>query len=417
MRILIHGINFPPELIGIGKYSGEMAEWFAAQGHEVRVVTAQPYYPHWRIANGFSAWRYQKDASPTPFPLQNKAGYLVVYRCPLWVPSKLSGLKRLLHLASFALSSFPVMMRQVFWHPDVVLVVVPPLFCAPQAWLVARLSGGKAWLHIQDFEVDTSFDLGILRARWLKRWVLIAERLLKHRFDGVSTISVKMLERLEGKGVASDRAVVFPNWVDLGEIRPLATAGEFRGKLGLLPNQVVALYSGNMGEKQGLEIVLEAAAKLQGNSLIRFVMCGDGAAKKRLVEQYGGLPNVLWLPLQPLDMLNELLNIADIHLLPQRGEVADLGMPSKLLGMLASGRPVLASTLADTQISGVVSRCGVVTPQGDVDAFSGALLDLAGDPVNREKLGMAGRLIAEKHFSKEAILRKFEQELEKALHL
>ena len=299
MRILIHGINFPPELIGIGKYSGEMAEWLAAQGHEVRVVTAQPYYPQWQVAKGFVEWHYRKNVYPhTPLCRKNK-GSLVVHRCPLWIPSKPSGLKRLLHLASFALSSFPIMLSQIFWRPNIVLVVAPPLFCAPQAWLVARLSGSKAWLHIQDFEVDTSFDLGVLRARWMKRWVLIAERLLIQRFDRVSTISAKMLGRLYNKGVASDRAVIFPNWVDLDEICPLATENELRGRLGILPNQVIALYSGNMGKKQGLEIVLEAAAKLQENPAILFVMCGDGAAKLRLKKKYAGLLNVMWLPCSP----------------------------------------------------------------------------------------------------------------------
>ncbi|MGZ8158691.1 MAG: WcaI family glycosyltransferase [Methylobacter sp.] len=408
MKILIHGINFSPELTGIGKYSGEMAEGLAAQGHEVRVVTAPPYYPQWRIGDGYAnGWQVEGPYVRN----RDERGGLTVYRCPLWVPSKPSGLKRLLHLIGFALSSFPIMFRLVFWRADVVLVVEPPFFCAPQAWLVARLSGAKAWLHIQDFEVDAAFELGILRADWLKRWVLVGERLLVRRFDRVSTISAKMLERLAGKGVAPDRAVLFPNWVDLGEIYPLAAESGFRRRLGLLPNQVVALYSGNMGEKQGLEIVLEAAAKLQENSVIRFVLCGDGAARLRLQEKYAGLANVVWLPLQPLEMLNELLNTADVHLLPQRGDIADLVMPSKLLGMLATGRPVLTTARADTQVGGIVSQCGAVARSDNACAFLDALISLADDPVQRKRLGMIGRQIAEKQFSKETVLRKFEQEL------
>lgn len=408
MKILIHGINFSPELIGIGKYSSEMAEWLVAQGHEVRVVTAPPYYPHWQIGEGYAnRWRRERMRQPP-----DRKG-LTVYRCPLWVPGKLSGLKRLLHLVSFALSSFPVMLRQVFWRPDVVLVVEPPFFCAPQAWLVARLSGAKAWLHIQDFEVDMAFDLGILRADWLKQVVLIAERLILRRFDRVSTISFKMMERLGKKGIADERSILFPNWVDLGEIHPLASGSELRSRWGLLPNQVVALYSGNMGEKQGLEIVLEAAAKLGENPDVRFVLCGDGAAKGRLQEKYADLSNVLWLPLQPLEIFNELLNMADVHLLPQRADVADLVMPSKLLGMLASGRPVLAAAHVDTQVGAIVSQCGVVSIPDNAEAFSGILKLLADDPLERSILGQAGRRIAEQHFSKEVVLRKFEQELKR----
>jgi colanic acid biosynthesis glycosyl transferase WcaI len=268
MRILIHGINFSPELTGIGKYSGEMAEWLAAQGHEVRVVTAPPYYPQWKVADGYvNGWRTQECRSgfnPTDVrrdssrPALNN-GSLVVYRCPLWVPSRPSGLKRLLHLASFALSSFPIMLRQIFWRPDVVWVVEPPLFCAPQAWLVARLSGAKAWLHIQDYEVDAAFELGLLKGALLRRFVSASERWLMRRFDRVSTISQRMLDRALTKGVATERAVLFPNWVEIKQeqgarYKEQADTRGYRTELGIAADTVVALYSGNMGGKQGLEI-------------------------------------------------------------------------------------------------------------------------------------------------------------------
>ena len=401
MKILIHGINFSPELVGIGKYSGEMAEWLAKAGHEVRVVTAPPYYPQWRLNDGYAnGWSVDKG--------QRKG--LTVYRCPLWVPSRPSGLKRLLHLASFAISSFPVMVSQIFWRPDAVLVVEPPFFCVPQTWLVARLSGAKAWLHIQDFEIDAAFDLGILRAGRMKDWVLSLELFWLRRFDRVSTISVKMLEKLGRKGIASDRIVFFPNWVDPAEIYPMAESS-FRKEMGFLPGQFVALYSGNMGEKQGLEVVLDAAARLRGDADIRFVLCGDGAARLRLQKKYADLPNIIWLPLQPVELLNNLLNMADVHLLPQRDDVADLVMPSKLLGMLASGRPVLTTATIKTQVGDLVFRCGIVSSATDACAFSDALQMLASAPEERKKLGIAGRAIAESQFSKDVVLGKFEQEL------
>ncbi len=414
MRILIHSINFFPELTGIGKYAGELAEWLVAQGHDVRIVTAPPYYPQWRVAEGYANKWYKEAVKLSNQLCKEKSGTLMVYRCPLWVPSKLSGLKRLLHLASFALSSFPIMLRQVFWQPNVVLVVEPPLFCAPQAWLVARLSGAKAWLHIQDFEVDAAFDLGILQACWLKRWVLLSERYLMRRFDRVSTISVKMQERLGLKDMIADRMVLFPNWVDLAEIYPLTIANAFRHQLGLSTQHVVVLYSGNMGEKQGLEIILDAAAKLQQHKEIHFVLCGDGVTKSRLQANYADLTNVLWLPLQPLDKLNELLNMADVHLLPQRGDVADLVMPSKLLGMLASGRPVISTAASNTQVGSIVSKCGILTSGEGIEAidqFVDALLQLAVNPNERIRLGRIGRFIAENTFSKAFVLNQFEQEL------
>lgn len=413
MKILIHGINFSPELIGIGKYSGDMAEWLVKQGHEVRVVTALPYYPHWKIDQNYTnGWFKEEIIAPSSSDGAPK-GSLVIYRCPLWVPSKLSGAKRLIHLASFAMSSSIIMFRQIFWKPDSILVIKPSLFCAPQAWLAARLSGAKAWLHIQDFEIDVAFELGMLRAEWLKRGILMAERLLLCRFDRVSTISCKMLEKLDNKGVTPDKAFLFPNWVDLAEIYPLPRLSKFRTELGILPEQTVVLYSGNIGEKVGLEIVLEAAAMLRENSEILFVLCGDGAARLRLQQEYTDLTNVMWLPLQPVEALNELLNLADIHLLPQRKDVADLVMPSKLLGMLASGRPVLTTACADSQIGGIVSQCGVLARSDATDAFLEALASLMADADQRQRLGTIGRQIAENHFSKEAVLKNFEHELKR----
>ncbi len=401
MRILLVGINYAPELTGIGKYSSEMAEWLAAAGHQVRAVTAPPYYPEWRVVEGYAPWRYSTEV---------RAG-VAVWRCPLWVPAKPSGVKRILHLTSFALSSLPVILRQMFWRPDVVLAIEPPLLCAPAAWFCARLTGAKAWLHIQDFEVDAAFELGILRAAWLRRMVSLLEAWLMRRFDRVSSISPNMVRRLTLKTVSADRAVLYPNWVDTTAIFPMNTPGVMRRQLGIAPESIVALYSGNMGEKQGLEIVLEAASRLAGESNIKFVLCGDGAARERLQQKYAGLLNVLWLPLQPLEKLNDLLNMANIHLLPQRSGAEDLVMPSKLTGMLASGRPVVATASKDTQIERVVQACGIVVEPGNIEAFSDAILRLARAPETCAALGGQARQYALEHWDRERVMKEFDRQL------
>jgi colanic acid biosynthesis glycosyl transferase WcaI len=427
VRILIHGINYSPELTGIGKYTGEMAEWLAVRGHEVRVITAPPYYPEWKIGAGYrNGWRREVGKVGSPClcadrndkitdrhgALASHKESLKVYRCPLWVPAKPSGLKRLIHLASFALSSFPVMLRQIFWLPDVVWVVEPPLFCAPQSWLVAQLCGARAWLHVQDFEVDAAFDLGIIKAGWFKRFVLASECWLMRRFDCVSTISTGMLGKLIAKGVASDKAFLFPNWVDVESIRPDVDAGKvMRACLGLPMNSRVALYSGNMGEKQGLEYVVEAARLLADKPDLVFVLCGDGAARQRLQQAAERLPNVRWLPLQPLEKLNGLLNMVDVHLLPQKRGVADLVMPSKLTGIFASGRPVIAMAEQGTTVFEVVSSRGVVVPPEDSRALAEAINGLMVDEVERERLGAAGRQFAVETLGREAILQAFEKKL------
>jgi colanic acid biosynthesis glycosyl transferase WcaI len=420
MKILVYSLNYYPELTGVGKYTGEMARWLAVLGHDVRVVSAPPYYPDWKVSKGFSASMYRKDTCivERSSSASKNTGTLVVYRCPLWIPRRLSGLTRLLHLGSFAITSLPVMLGHVFWRPDWVWVVEPPLFCAPGALLSSRLCGAKAWLHVQDFEVDAAFDLGMLDGRFLRRIVLAAERWLLRRFDRVSTISERMLVRLDSKGLATEKRVLFPNWVDTDQIFPMddlsseSSRGHgLRQELGLSDDAVVALYSGNMGQKQGLEIVIEAARRLGTSESIYFVMCGQGAAFERLHTMAEGLKNVMWLPLQPVERLNELLNLADIHLLPQRADAADLVMPSKLTGMLSSGRPVVATAAEGTEVWSVVEGRGINTPPGDVSAFAEAIKVLADDKAQRSVLGEAGRLYAVEHLNRDAVLGRFEEEL------
>jgi colanic acid biosynthesis glycosyl transferase WcaI len=421
VKIVIHGINYAPELTGTGKYSGEMAEWLASRAHDVRVVTAPPYYPQWQVGQGYAAYQYKKEVCraslacashvPGESGRNDECGKLVVYRCPLWIPSKQSGLRRIIHLASFALSSFPVMLAQVFRRPDIVLVVEPPLFCSPAAILAARLAGGKAILHVQDFEVDAAFDMGLLRSQWLRRAVLTVERWLLRRFDKVSTISGRMLQRLDSKGVAADKQMLFPNWVDIDLIHPMRDTSPFRDELAIERGDVVLLYSGNMGQKQGLELIIESARLLEPDSHVRFVLCGQGAAYESLRSMADGLQNIQWLPLQPLEKLNELLNLADIHLLLQRADAADLVMPSKLTGMLASGRPVIATAAEGTEVWSVVEGRGINTPPGDVEAFSAAIRTLVDNADERVRLGQNGRKYAEENLSTDAVLEKFESEL------
>jgi colanic acid biosynthesis glycosyl transferase WcaI len=400
LRILVHGINFAPELTGIGKYTGEMVEWLAGRGHTVRVVTTPPYYPQWNIQPGFSACRYRREVR----------GGATVWRCPLWVPGARSGPKRLLHLASFAASSKPVMLGHAAWRPDVVMAIAPALMSAPVAWMTARLCGARAWLHIQDFEVDTAFDLGLLESPHARGAALALERWLLRRFDRVSAISPRMVERLGAKGVQSERQLLLPNWVDVTEISPLA-ASPYRADMGLASDTVVALYSGNMGEKQGIELLVDAARALAPLSHIVFVLCGDGAARARLESAAQGLTNIRWLPLQPAERLNDLLNLADIHLLPQRADVADLVMPSKLTGMLASGRPVVTTAAPGTQVAAVVADAGLVVPPGDREAFAEAITRLAANPELRARLGRAGREYALQHLDRDAVLGRLEASL------
>ena len=303
------------------------------------------------------------------------------------------------------------MLWQMRWHPDLVLLVEPTFCCAPQAVLTARLSSAKVWLHIQDFEVDAAFELGDLRSSRAQALAHAFERWLLPKFDRVSAVSEQMVGRLRLKGVDPSRCEHFPNWVDIKAIYPLSNPSSFRGELGIPENAVVALYSGSMGKKQGLDLLVDAARQLSHVTDLRFVFCGDGSYRQVFVDKARGLPNVNILSFQPAERLNDLLNLADIHLLPQRAGAADLVMPSKLTGMLASGRPVLATATHDTELASAVRGRGIVVPPGDPDAFMSALLELAANSDLRLTLGQEARKYAVSHLNRDEILHRFEQSI------
>ncbi len=409
MRILIYGINYAPELTGIGKYTAEMSNWLAARGHEVHVVTAPPYYPAWRIGSGYrNTWRIERHP-----------GQPTVYRCPLYVPERPTGIKRMAHLVSFMLGSLPTMLLQAFWKPDVVFTVEPTFFGAPLALLTAHAVGAPAWLHIQDFEVDAAFDLGLLPAQGTTHDVALnLERYFTQTFDRVSSISDKMVERVRRRGIPAEHAILFPNWVDVDTVHPQddsdRDSNHFRHELGL-QDKIILLYSGNMGSKQGLEVLAPLARTFEDDPRVHFIFCGDGAFRPQLEILVARHPNVTLLPLQPLSLLNDLLNAADIHLLPQRAGAADLVMPSKLTRMLSSGRPIIATSDPGTQVAHVVEGCGLVVPAEDTPALHNAAAVLIEDEPLRRRLGKAARCYAVQHLGKQQVLEQFEQELQELI--
>jgi colanic acid biosynthesis glycosyl transferase WcaI len=371
-----------------------MAEWLASHGHDVRVVCAIPYYPQWKLDPAYAGRAFRRD----------KWRNVAVWRAPIWVPSSPTGIKRVLHLLSFAISSLPLMVRQIFWKPDLVVTVAPAFVCAPMGWFAARLAGAKAWLHLQDFEVDLAFNMGLLSNEFVRGTVLRMERFMLRRFDQVSSISGRMVQLLQRKGVPSARTRYFPNWVDVSRINPHFAGDAFRTQLDIPADTVVVLFSGSMGGKQGLMAIPAVAALLAARKDIVFVVSGDGVMRPALETAAAGFANVRFLPLQPIERLGELLCLADIHLLPQNADATDLVLPSKLSGMLSSGRPVITLSDAGTELQAVVSKCGLVVPPGDIAGLASAIVRLTDDRAMRRELGRCARAYAESNFEIDLVL-------------
>ena len=404
MKILIYGINFSPELTGIGKYTGEMAEFLSSKENDVTVVTAPPYYPEWRVKPGFKSYKYSKKY----------LNGMTIYRCPLYVPNKLNTFKRILHLLSFSISSSIILISKIFTKPDVVIVIAPSFLCAPFGIFFCKITGAKSVIHFQDFEFDAMFSLGMMKKGFLAKLFFLFEKFIIKKFDLVTTISRKMIESLKKKGISKDKIYFFPNWVDIDFIKPEILNKNSKKIFSEETFSKVVLYSGNIGNKQGLEIIIDVAELMQPKENLKFIICGSGANKEKLINYSNQkkLNNIKFMELVSYDELPNLINAADIHLVIQKKGTADAFLPSKLATILGAGGFSIVTAENDSELGilnkenpGVIS---LVNPE-DKDALKDALIQLLNN--SDSNFNVNARIYAEKYLNKNQIINSFIKEI------
>ena len=364
-RILIYGINYAPEIAGVGRFSGEIGSYLAARGYEVCVLTAPPHYPGWRLQLPFKGWTWTREII---------AG-VTVYRSPLYLNEDMRGVKRLLAPMTFAISSAPFALYKILTlKPDIVMVVEPTLFVAPVSLLCAKFTGATTVLHVQDLELDAAIAVGHIGMGPMASLARILEGWILRRFNRIITISNRMAEKIIDKGVPSYNVSVVRNWVDLDLVHMESRSENYRTELGIPEDSKVVLYSGNIGAKQGIGLLLEAAKLLAANANIVFVIAGDGPMKQGVLQAAKGQENIRVLDFQPEGRFSEFLGLADVHVLPQERGTADLLLPSKLGGMLASGRPIIVTAERGTELSDFLTgSCELIAP-GDSAALASAIV-------------------------------------------
>ena len=407
IKFLLLSLNYYPELTATGKYNGEMAEKIHNSGVEVEAIVAPPYYPEWKVSEQYSSYLYKKEVLKG----------IPITRCPLYVPAKVSTFKRLLHLSTFALSSSIALLIQLIKNkPDVIFLVQPTLLCAPTTLLLSKLFGVKTVLHIQDFEVDAMFGLGMVSEGRVARLIRRIESWLMKKFGVVSSISYSMLENAERKGVDKSKLLFFPNWADTRFVTPETDGSALRKEWGFTETDKVILYAGNIGQKQGLDMVIEAAKSFETDHSVKFIFVGAGAYVETLknLALADNLKNVYFKPLQDWENVPAMLSMADVHLVVQKKGAADAVLPSKLTNILSAGGHALVTAEAATELGkieqanpGIYTR---VEPENTKEFITGLKAVLA---QNTGKPNLVARNYALKNLDINNIIERFVSDIKK----
>lgn len=412
-RILLIGGNFYPELTGIGKYNGEMMDWLAEQGNICTVVTTYPYYPDWNVKHPYykkSFW-FNKEVKAT-----GSANTIKIYRCPHFVPSNPSGLTRILSDISFCLSCVAMVFVLLFKKRyDYIITVSPPFLTGVLAIVYKKIKGAKFFYHIQDLQIDAAADLQMIKSRLLIRLLFRIERFIMKQADLISSISEGMIDRIKEKS-GKAKVSFFPNWVDPSLFYPLAEKHLLKEAFGFQPTDRIILYSGAIGEKQGLEAILYAAYELKNIPDLKFIICGSGPYKRKLEDLKASLQtqSVFFMPLQPAEKLNQFLNMADVHLVIQKTNASDLVMPSKLTPILSVGGLAVITAPIQSTLFKIVSthQIGILAePENQaalIDAIKTALTQTDGN------ITVNARNYANKFLSINEILKKYAEDMAEA---
>lgn len=400
MKIMIFSINYWPEVTGIGAFTTYRAEYLAAAGHEVEVCTTFPYYPEWKVPAN-----YKGRLSSTE--VRNAVR---IVRSFAYIPNPVTALRRILHEGSFILSS---LVRACFRkRPDVLLVVSPPLGLAVSAIFLSRIWRIPYVFDVEDLQPDSAADLGMLPSSAVK-FLYGVERSAYRNAALVTTLTSSMRQRIIAKGVPEQKVTLFEPRIDesLADLSPVEAEG-FRKRYNL-DDAFLVTYSGNMGVKQGLDVVLDAAELNRSDLSTQFLLVGGGADCDRLRRRADELklPNVRFLPLLDEADFRGLVAASDLCLVTQQKSVSEVAFPSKIVTYMAAARPIIASVNPENEVAQITreSGAGKVVAAEDPEALLAAIHELREN--NLREIGRNGRTYASGRWAASQVFSHLEQAL------
>ena len=397
MRITVVSMNFWPEETGTGPVIAQLVEDLLSEGHVVKVIAGVPYYPRRVVPERYRGrWITRESFADAE-----------VYRTWLYVTDEKRAIKKMLLYVSFTLSCLPALLLS--GRPDVIISISPPLFVPTVAGIVSRIWRCKHILRLEDMLPDAAIIYGLIRSRAMIRILKMIESLNYRLSDRIVAICRGFARNLEAKGQDSGKLVVIPHYVVDPPDPP--AVNRFRESEAPSGSGFLAIYAGNIGHSQGLEIVLETAALVREETRVRFLIVGEGVARERLLRraEQERLRNVSFVPVQSAEMLDEMLWAADVHIVSQRANVLDINVPSKIFNIMAHGRPMIAAVNAASDAARIVmeSGAGPVIAPGDAAGLRRDIERMLADPSLIESRGRSGKEYAAREYSRTASVRAY----------
>lgn len=398
MNLVVVTPHFAPDVAPTGTVWTRIVEELAARDHRIEVVTSLPWYRTHAVEEGFAGKLVRHEDVPWgritrihPFPAPDK--------------------RALLHRAA-AFAGFSVIGAALGSRGDDVggvLSVSPPLTLGLTGWVIARARNAPLVFNVQDVYPDIALELGVFEEGPLISATRRLERFCYDRADAVTVLSEDLQQNVQAKTKQPAKVRVIPNFVDVDAIGPAERENSYRQRYGL-EGRTVVMYAGNVGLSQSLDTVLEAAAALSYEPDLVFVINGQGAARGELERKASGLTNVVFVDMQPVERLPEVLSAADIHLVPLKRGLARSSVPSKTYSIMAAARPLIASVDAGSEVARLVERSegGLAVPPEDAEALTKALRRLLDAPDEQHRMGRSARRFVEGWASPAAVAGSYE---------
>jgi len=389
MKVLLVNQFFYPEVAAVAQLMTDLAEDLVKNGIEVSVLCGRA--------------TYEPSANQASEATKRCLSQVRIYRVPA---SRKKTKSSIVHFFGYLVFHVSALLRSlVVPSPDCVVTFTSPPLIAFLGWVLKLFKGARFIYVVEDLYPDVAIGLGFLKresliASFLSR---LSTSILK-KADVVIAIGDIMRERLLQKGVASSRIQVIHNWADGKSIFPVDPKENWFTKEYGFEGNFVVQYSGHIGEGHDFRALLGTALELQKNDDIKFVFIGDGRRKSEIVEycDQHGLKNVSVFPYQERSQLRYTLGAASIAIVTLRSELEGLMIPSKIYGIMASGKPVIFIGSSEGEIARIVKEadCGFCVSPEATEKLKALVLSLYDDLPLVKRLGENAREYFETHFER-----------------